>query len=289
MEGWEEGKNGERRRRESNEKRGKMRIQQPQDPHWPGPLRAQISLPSYSVAERHLRRIMGGKGAEIDIGFQAFLWPEILPSSTWKEGEWMNKSSLPPPSPFSSSSPSSPSPLDFLLPYPSFLVLPPPHCAMEQAVQNFREKYNQIPRITRALLTMTAVVTLVPAVGLVSPYRMLLLWPRVLGNLEVWRLLSTFFLHGVNISLLFTGIFLHRYSTELETETFQGRPADYAWFLLLTSASSLAGSLALGLPVLSQSLLTSIITLWSRRAGRRIVQFYFGFQFEVGGIMVKEG
>ncbi|KAI9230393.1 MAG: Der1-like family-domain-containing protein [Piptocephalis tieghemiana] len=151
---------------------------------------------------------------------------------------------------------------------------------MEQAVQNFREKYNQIPRITRALLTMTAVVTLVPAVGLVSPYRMLLLWPRVLGNLEVWRLLSTFFLHGVNISLLFTGIFLHRYSTELETETFQGRPADYAWFLLLTSASSLAGSLALGLPVLSQSLLTSIITLWSRRAGRRIVQFYFGFQFE---------
>ncbi|RKP15036.1 Der1-like family-domain-containing protein [Piptocephalis cylindrospora] len=151
---------------------------------------------------------------------------------------------------------------------------------MEQAVQTFREKYFEIPRITRTLLTLTAAVTLVPAVGLVSPYRMLLLWPRVYGNLEVWRLLTTFFLHGVNISLLFTGVFLHRYSMELETQTFQGRPADYAWFLLLTSGSSLAGSLALGLPVLSQSLLTSIITLWSRRAGNQIVQFYFGFQFE---------
>jgi len=114
---------------------------------------------------------------------------------------------------------------------------------------------------TAALLS-----TVATQLGIVSLELIYLDLGKVIGGLELWRLLTNLlFFGGFGMPFVFNMFFLIRYSQGLEQSRFQGRSADYVWCLaacavVLTLASSLLG----GFPFLAPAMLSSIVYLWSR-------------------------
>jgi len=164
------------------------------------------------------------------------------------------------------------------------------------ASQQLTDWYKQVPPATRFLITSTVVISLAGNIGLVNPYRLLLLWPEVLWKFQIWRLMTNFFFAKLGIGFLMNSVFLYQYSRQLEVDAFAGRLADYAYFLLFTCGVSTLASWFTGSVVLTEALLLSILFLWSQKNAHRNVHFYFaefkavyfpwvivGFDFLVSG------
>ncbi|KAG0372709.1 hypothetical protein BGX24_012684 [Mortierella sp. AD032] len=140
--------------------------------------------------------------------------------------------------------------------------------------------YKSVPIVTRIMLTATILLSLGVAVQLV-PYRLIYLdWSSIIYKFHIHRLLTTFFVTKVGFSFLFDLYFMFTYGSQLETATFAGRSADYAWFVIFTSLFSSVVAHFMGFAFLFQSLLLSVITLWSQSNSERIVSFMFGVQFK---------
>ncbi|CAO3580462.1 unnamed protein product [Absidia cylindrospora] len=74
---------------------------------------------------------------------------------------------------------------------------------------------------------------------------------------------------------------MYMYSTRLETEVFQGRTADYVYFLLFTSGTQLVlDKVFEDVYFLSGALVPSLMYLWSRHFPNQIVSFMFGLRFK---------
>ncbi|KAF9911155.1 hypothetical protein BX616_010666 [Lobosporangium transversale] len=140
--------------------------------------------------------------------------------------------------------------------------------------------YRSIPIVTRSILTATILLSLAPAFGILSYQLLFLSWPHVIYRFQLHRLLTPFFVKGLDFNMLFDLYFLYTYGIQLETTTFAGRSADFAWFILFTSIISTIGGHFLNLVMLSQSLLLAVIYLWAQSNSERIVSFMFGFQFK---------
>ncbi|KAF9575952.1 hypothetical protein EC968_000914 [Mortierella alpina] len=140
--------------------------------------------------------------------------------------------------------------------------------------------YKSIPLVTRTVLTATIVLTLGVAMGFV-PHRLLFLdWSAIIFKFHIHRLFTPFFVTGLGFNMLFDLYFLFTYGSQLETSTFGGRSADFAWFLLFTSITSAIGAYYMGFMYLFQSMLVAVIYLWSQSNAERIVSFMFGVQFK---------
>lgn len=139
--------------------------------------------------------------------------------------------------------------------------------------------YQSLPPITKSIFVLSIATTVAPALGLVSPYSLILNWPAV-SKLQLWRLVTTFFLNKFGLAFAMNVYFLYRYSLQLETEVFAGRTADYIYFFLVTGAAELVAAKFLDLIVLSDSFLLSIAYLWSRHNSEVPVSFMFGIRFK---------
>ncbi|KAG0281006.1 Derlin 1 [Linnemannia gamsii] len=140
--------------------------------------------------------------------------------------------------------------------------------------------YKSVPIITRTMLTATTIISIGVAVHLVSFNLVYLNWSLIFYRFQIQRLFTPFFYTGVNFSFLFDLYFLYTYGTQLENSTYAGRSADFAWFIIFTSISSSIVAHYMGYVVLFQSLLLSVIYLWSQANSDRIVSFMFGVQFK---------
>ncbi|KAI8354248.1 Der1-like family-domain-containing protein [Mortierella sp. GBAus27b] len=140
--------------------------------------------------------------------------------------------------------------------------------------------YKSIPVVTRTLLTATILLSVGIAVRLVSPYTVVLNWDLILYRFHLHRIFAPFFISTLGFNFLFDLYFLFTYGSQLESSTFSGRSADFAWFIIFTSIVSAIVGPYLGVYYLFQSLLLSIIHLWSQSNSERIVSFMFGFQFK---------
>ena len=72
-----------------------------------------------------------------------------------------------------------------------------------------------------------------------------------------------------------------RYGVQLERGTYGGRPADYAYLLLCLAAILLASTALMPAPLLSGSLIMSLVYVWSR-ANQTVNVSFFGL-FSVAG------
>ncbi|MCO5585310.1 hypothetical protein L7F22_039243 [Adiantum nelumboides] len=126
------------------------------------------------------------------------------------------------------------------------------------------EEINKIPPVTRTMIFATLGVTLPGMLQILSPYVFFLWWPSVIGKFQVWRLFTSFFYGGSGIQLLFDIFLLLRNSTDLETNKFYRKTADYAWALILVGSLIIATNYPLKSPVLFNPLLMAIVYLWSR-------------------------
>mmetsp|Transcript_25839 Transcript_25839/g.66813 ORF Transcript_25839/g.66813 Transcript_25839/m.66813 type:complete len:231 (+) Transcript_25839:93-785(+) len=126
--------------------------------------------------------------------------------------------------------------------------------------------FQSLPVVTRYYLSAALLSTVATQLGIVSLELIYLDLGKVIGGLELWRLLTNLlFFGGFGMPFVFNMFFLIRYSQGLEQSRFQGRSADYVWCLaacavVLTLASSLLG----GFPFLAPAMLSSIVYLWSR-------------------------
>lgn len=62
-------------------------------------------------------------------------------------------------------------------------------------------------------------------------------WPYITRDLQLWRLVTSFCFVGQGIAVLFDLFLVHRTSVSLETDTYLGDSAKYAWVLLLISTA----------------------------------------------------
>ncbi|CEI97139.1 hypothetical protein RMCBS344292_11277 [Rhizopus microsporus] len=142
------------------------------------------------------------------------------------------------------------------------------------------EWYSSIPPITRALLTLMITTTTASTLGLIHPSSLILYWPGVKQGLQLWRLISCFFVNRLSLGFAFNVFFLYRNSLQLETEVFRNQPADYVFFYLVTSSLQLAAASFINLYVLSDGLLLSAAYLWSQHYRDVPVSFMFGIRFK---------
>lgn len=94
-------------------------------------------------------------------------------------------------------------------------------------------------------------------------------------------MVSCFFFNKLSLGFAFNLFFLYRNSIQLETEIFQGQPADYMFFHLFTSGLQLAAATLFDIYVLSDGLLLAIAYLWSQHNRETPVSFMFGIRFKV--------
>ncbi|KAI8056489.1 Derlin, partial [Thamnidium elegans] len=142
------------------------------------------------------------------------------------------------------------------------------------------EWYQSIPPITKALFTLSIVTTAASGLGLIQPSSLILYWPAVRSKLQLWRLVSCFFFNKFGLGFAFNLYFLYRNSLQLETEIFQGQPADYIFFHLFSSGLQLAAASVFDMFVLSDGLLLSIAYLWAQHNRDTPVTFMFGIRFK---------
>ncbi|ORX70578.1 DER1-domain-containing protein [Linderina pennispora] len=116
----------------------------------------------------------------------------------------------------------------------------------------FKEWYASLPPITRTVLTGIVGTTFAAGLGVVPYHHLILYWPFVYQKFHIWRIVTTFLADRISLNLVLNMIFFYRDSTDLETQIFAGRKADYTWFLLLSMAMTL-----------KRSLLLSVVMLWS--------------------------
>lgn len=93
-------------------------------------------------------------------------------------------------------------------------------------------------------------------------------------------MVSCFFFNKLSLGFAFNLYFLYRNSIQLETEVFQGQPADYMFFHLFTSGLQLAAAGLFDIYVLSDGLLLAIAYLWSQHNRETPVSFMFGIRFK---------
>eukprot|EP01012_Entosiphon_sulcatum_P025802 TRINITY_DN31179_c0_g1_i1.p1 TRINITY_DN31179_c0_g1~~TRINITY_DN31179_c0_g1_i1.p1 ORF type:complete len:264 (-),score=36.48 TRINITY_DN31179_c0_g1_i1:24-788(-) len=136
--------------------------------------------------------------------------------------------------------------------------------------QNVKDWWQALPPVTRTLISFVFAETLLSTLSLVSPRLLLLQWPPISQQLQVWRLGTCFFFFGVlagpgafnvvvNIYLFLT------YSQRLEDSQFRGKPADYCFLIIFVCIAMVISGLLIGLPVLSGSILLAVIWIWCRR------------------------
>ncbi|KAG0271082.1 hypothetical protein BGZ95_001179 [Linnemannia exigua] len=140
--------------------------------------------------------------------------------------------------------------------------------------------YKSVPIVTRTLVTATILFSLGVAFHLVDFGLIFLDWSRIIYKFHIHRLFTSFVVTGINMSFLFDLYFLFTYGSQLENETFAGRSADFAWFVIFTCLVSSIVAYFMGLMVMFQALLLSVIYLWSQANSERIVSFMFGVRFK---------
>ena len=98
----------------------------------------------------------------------------------------------------------------------------------------------------------------------------------IVGQLELWRLLTNFCFFGTfSMPFVFSMFFLVRYGKELETKRFEGRAADCLWFYAFSGLIMLAVAYFLGnQPFLASSMLSSIVYLWSREYAEQTLSMF---------------
>ncbi|KAG0257817.1 hypothetical protein BG011_003746 [Mortierella polycephala] len=140
--------------------------------------------------------------------------------------------------------------------------------------------YKSVPIVTRTMLTATILLSFAVTIHLV-PYHLISLdWYSIVYKFQVYRLLTPFFVTGVSFNMLFDLYFLYTYGSQLESSTFAGRSADFAWFVLFSSFISTIAAYYMRIGYLFQALLIAVIHLWSQSNSERIVSFMFGIQFK---------
>lgn len=136
-------------------------------------------------------------------------------------------------------------------------------------MSSLQEYWDSLPIITRSYMAAVLGTVGLTQFGFLSPMKIVLFWEPVLKNFELWRILTNFCYFGKpSFMLLMQLMLLGRFGSGYENDPFRtgvSETADFIFCLMFIITILAAGSYALTLPMLSNSLIFALIYLWSRR------------------------
>jgi len=139
--------------------------------------------------------------------------------------------------------------------------------------------WRSVPPITKFLFAGSFLLTIAANYGLISPYYLILDFPKMYKNIEIWRIVTCFLFHGkLGFNFLIHMLFLVRYGSSLEKENFNNT-ADYLFFMLFGCSILVVLSFFLDAKILGMSLIMMIIYYWSRKNPNIPMSFMFGLRF----------
>jgi len=143
------------------------------------------------------------------------------------------------------------------------------------------EFIKNIPPVTRFLFLGTFGLTVLANLTPIIPFQYLLLTPRAIWNFEIWRFITCFLFGGqLGFHFLMRLYFLYNYSKNLESQFFEGRRADYVFFILFSCVCLLIIGSIFTFYLLGEGLTFAIVYLWSQLNREVIVSFMFGARFK---------
>lgn len=139
------------------------------------------------------------------------------------------------------------------------------------------EYYKSLPPITKAYGTACFLVTVACTLGLLHPGQIAYIPYLAFWNLQVWRLITSFFFLGkFSINFGIRLLMVARYGVQLESGSFQRRTADFLWMMLFGALTLLVLSIIpyLWSPFLGISLVFMLLYLWSREYPNATINIY---------------
>ncbi|KAK1932888.1 Der1-like family protein [Babesia divergens] len=141
--------------------------------------------------------------------------------------------------------------------------------------------YAGLPRITRAMITFTFIITVATTFQLIPQHSLLLNWQVIREKYHIHRiLLSCLYAGPFSLKWVLHIYMFSQFSSLLEKNAvFANSVGSYLYFILLQIAMVTLISLAfywpVGYPVLSDSILFAIVYYWSKRDMWNSVSIYF--------------
>ncbi|KAL0277295.1 UNVERIFIED_CONTAM: hypothetical protein PYX00_004635 [Menopon gallinae] len=146
------------------------------------------------------------------------------------------------------------------------------------------EWFQNLPIFTRYWLGLTCFFSLLGRFHIIDPMNFLLTYYGVFNKFQIWRLVTSLFYYPINgntgIHFLFNCYFLYNYSLNLETSTYAGRPADYAFLLLFNWICILVSAFIFKFYILMDCAVMAVLYIWSQLNKEVIVNFWFGTRFK---------
>ncbi|XP_050521187.1 derlin-1 [Daktulosphaira vitifoliae] len=144
--------------------------------------------------------------------------------------------------------------------------------------------YKSLPFFTKWWLTLTAAFTLAGRFGIISPYHFVLIYEPFIKKFQIWRPITALLMYplspGNGFHFLVNCYFLYSYSLRLETDSFEGRPADYCFMLLFNWLCCVIIGLLAEIMVLMDPMVLSVLYVWCQLNKDVIVSFWFGTRFK---------
>jgi Derlin-2/3 len=136
-----------------------------------------------------------------------------------------------------------------------------------------QEIFDRVPPLTRTWLGLCVLTTLGARLSLIASHSIVLIFPAVFQNFEIWRLFTNFLFFGpFSFNWLIAMYFLYTYCGALESDPYRttrgttyGDVGDFAFCMLFCSILSLGMGYMLDLVVLGPVLSFAMLYLWSRR------------------------
>ncbi|CRG99187.1 DER1-like protein, putative [Plasmodium relictum] len=140
--------------------------------------------------------------------------------------------------------------------------------------------YNNLPHVTKYLITLIFLVTLLISCNLLNVIYFILDWNLIYNNYQIWRIFLNFLFVGkFSLAWVFYMSLLSQFSSSLEKNTVFTSPGSYLYFItiqcIFLSCISILFYWPRGYPFLGNSLLFAIIYYWSRREAWSQVSIYF--------------
>lgn len=102
-------------------------------------------------------------------------------------------------------------------------------------MSELRKWFSEQPFTTKWLTVFSLTIPLLMKFQIISPSWLVWHWESITWRFQVWRMFTSLFLTGVNFNFIIALYFRFQYSFYLETGYFAGRPADYLYFLILST------------------------------------------------------
>ncbi|CAK9295226.1 unnamed protein product [Gordionus sp. m RMFG-2023] len=152
------------------------------------------------------------------------------------------------------------------------------------AQNDIMDWFKGIPLITRIWFSLSIIIPLAGRIGLLNPYYMILLYEPTIKHFQLWRPITALLYYPISPATGFHYLlllyFLYNYSVQLETGTYDRRPADYLYMLMFNWLSLVIIGLLSRVMLLLDPMVLSMLYIWCQLNKDVIVSFWFGTQFK---------